>query len=109
MLGKFINQIIVIGAFAITACTPSEAPDTAEPSVASTVIQPAAPTGSLMSTVQPAPAQSPPGTWHGERTGVEFFPSGENLAYDKPAPTIHPRLTEHSQKMVPGVYKVAEN
>jgi len=54
-------------------------------------------------------AQSPPGTWHGERTGVEFFPSGENLAYDKPSPTIHPKLTEHSQKMVPGVYRVAEN
>ena len=109
MLGKFINQIIVIVAFAITACTPSEAPDTAEPSVASTVIQPAAPVGSSMSSVRPAPAQTPPGTWHGEREGVEFFPSGVNLAYDKPAATIHPRLTEHSQKMVPGVYKVAEN
>ena len=57
----------------------------------------------------PAPEQAPPGTWHGEREGVEFFPSGVNLAYDKPAATIHPRLTEHSQKMVPGVYKVAEN
>jgi len=62
-----------------------------------------------MSSVRPAPAQTPPGTWHGEREGVEFFPSGVNLAYDKPAATIHPRLTEHSQKMVPGVYKVAEN
>jgi alkyl sulfatase BDS1-like metallo-beta-lactamase superfamily hydrolase len=54
-------------------------------------------------------AQSPPGTWHGEREGVVFHQSGENLAYDQPAPTIHPKLTEHSQKMVPGVYQVAEN
>ena len=52
-------------------------------------------------------ADSLEGTWHGERAGVKFFPSGENLAYDKPAPTIHPKLTEHSQKMVPGVYQVA--
>jgi alkyl sulfatase BDS1-like metallo-beta-lactamase superfamily hydrolase len=62
-----------------------------------------------MPTDPPAPEQAPPGTWHGEREGVKFFPSGENLAYDKPAPTIHPRLTEHSQNMVPGVYQVAEN
>jgi len=54
-------------------------------------------------------AQSPEGTWHGERTGVKFYPSGENIAFDKPAPTVHPKLTEHSQKMVPGVYQVAEN
>jgi len=53
--------------------------------------------------------QSPVGTWHGEREGVKFYPSGENLAYDKPAPTVHPKLTEHSQKMVPGVYQVAES
>ena len=53
--------------------------------------------------------QSPEGTWHGEREGVTFYPSGENIAYDKPAPTVHPKLTEHSQKMVPGVYQVAEN
>jgi len=58
--------------------------------------------------IPPAPAESPPGTWHGEREGVKFYPSGENLAYDKPAPTIHPKLTEHSQKMVPGVYQVAD-
>ena len=64
---------------------------------------------SVMAVAQPVLSQTPEGTWHGERTGVEFFPSGENLAYDKPAPTIHPKLTEHSQKMVPGVYKVAEN
>ena len=56
----------------------------------------------------PSFAQSPEGTWHGERTGVEFFPYGENLAYDEPAPTVHPDLTAHSQKMVPGVYRVAE-
>jgi alkyl sulfatase BDS1-like metallo-beta-lactamase superfamily hydrolase len=30
------------------------------------------------------------------------------MAYDKPSPTVHPKLTEHSQKMVPGVYQVAE-
>ncbi len=32
-----------------------------------------------------------------------------NLAYDKPAPTIHPALTEHSKKMVQKVYKVVDN
>ncbi len=31
-----------------------------------------------------------------------------NRAYDKPAPTIHPRLTEHSQKMAKKVYKVTD-
>lgn len=41
-------------------------------------------------------AQSPEGTWHGEREGVVFHQSGKNLAYDKPAPTVHPKLTEHS-------------
>jgi len=30
------------------------------------------------------------------------------MAYDKPAKTVHPKLTEHSRKMVPGVYQVAE-
>ena len=54
-------------------------------------------------------AQSPEGTWHGERSGVRFYPSGENIAYDKPAATVHPKLTEHSQKMVPGVYQVADS
>ena len=53
--------------------------------------------------------QQPEGTWHGEREGVRFFPSGENQAYDEPAPTVHPDLTGHSQKMVPGVYQVAED
>ncbi len=57
----------------------------------------------------PLYAQNPEGTWHGERAGVRFHPSGENIAYDKPAPTVHPKLTEHSQKMVPGVYQVADS
>ena len=57
----------------------------------------------------PLSAQSPEGTWHGKREGVRFYPSGENLAYEQPAPTVHPKLTEHSQKMVPGVYQVADN
>jgi len=48
------------------------------------------------------------GTWHGERAGVKFYPSGENIAYDKSSPTVHPKLTEHSQKMVPGVYQIAD-
>ncbi len=54
-------------------------------------------------------AQSQGGTWHGERSGVKFYPSGQNIAYDKPATTVHPKLTEHSQKMVPGVYQVADS
>ncbi len=33
----------------------------------------------------------------------------KNLAEEKPAPTVAPRLTEHSRKMVQRVYKVAEN
>ena len=53
-------------------------------------------------------AQGPEGTWHGEKTGVKFYPSGQNIAYDKPATSIHPKLTEHSQKMVPGIYQVGE-
>ena len=57
----------------------------------------------------PLHAQSPQGTWHGEREGVRFYPSGENLAYDRSAATVHPDLTEHSRKMVPGVYQVAES
>ena len=62
----------------------------------------------LTMAASPLYAQSPAGTWHGEKTGVKFYPSGENIAYDNPAPTVHPKLTEHSQKMVPGVYQVAE-
>ncbi len=56
-----------------------------------------------------AHAQSAEGTWHGERAGVRFYPSGENIAYDRPAATVHPDLTAHSQKMIPGVYQVAES
>jgi hypothetical protein len=63
----------------------------------------------LLMGTSPLFAQSPEGTWHGERAGVRFHPSGENIAYDKPAPTVHPELTEHSQMMVPGVYQVADN
>ena len=33
----------------------------------------------------------------------------KNLAYDKPAATVPPRLTEHSRKMEQRVYKVADN
>ena len=55
---------------------------------------------SLLMGTSPLFAQSPEGTWHGERAGVRFHPSGENIAYDKPAPTVHPELTKHSQKMV---------
>ncbi len=54
-------------------------------------------------------AQSPEGTWHGERSGVRFYPSGQNIAYDTASATVHPKLTEHSQKMVPGVYQVANS
>ncbi len=57
----------------------------------------------------PLYAQNSEGTWHGERSGVKFYPSGQNIAYDKPAKTVHPKLTEHSQKMVPGVYQVADS
>ena len=59
----------------------------------------------LATVANPTNAQQIEGTWHGERAGVKFYPSGENIAYDKPAPTVHPKLTEHSQKMVPGVYQ----
>jgi alkyl sulfatase BDS1-like metallo-beta-lactamase superfamily hydrolase len=33
----------------------------------------------------------------------------KNLAYEEPAPTIPPRLTEHSKKMEQRVYKIADN
>ena len=106
MFRKRTSAAIVLAAISATACTSSESPNTPATPIA---VDAAAPVGSLMPVDPPAPAQSPPGTWHGEREGVVFHQSGENLAYDKPAPTIHPRLTEHSQKMVPGVYQVAEN
>ena len=96
---------IAISMVLVAACSPTESQD----SVSAVHDFPVAPFGSLMPADPPVPEESPPGTWHGEREGVVFHQSGENLAYDKPAPTIHPRLTEHSQKMVPGVYQVAEN
>lgn len=34
--------------------------------------------------------------------------SGENLAYDEPASTIHPKLTEHSRKMAKRIYRSAD-
>ncbi len=90
--------LITVAGMTIVACSPSETPEPTDTAATST-----------SAVVAPASGQSPEGTWHGERTGVKFYPSGENLAYDKPAPTIHPKLTEHSQKMVPGVYQVADN
>ncbi len=38
-----------------------------------------------------------------------FAQTGQNLAEEKPAPTVNPRLTEHSKKMVQRVYKVTDN
>ncbi|MFN0108017.1 MAG: alkyl/aryl-sulfatase [Blastocatellia bacterium] len=35
--------------------------------------------------------------------------TGKNLADDKPAPTVNPRMTEHSRKMAQQVYKVSDN
>jgi len=63
----------------------------------------------VIAMVQPVFGQSPEGIWHGDRTGIKFYPSGQNIAYDKPANTVHPKLTQHSQKMVPGIYQVANN
>jgi len=57
----------------------------------------------------PAFAEKSEGTWHGERTGVILTPSGDNMAFDEASETVHPALTAHSQKMVPGVYKVSDN
>ena len=34
---------------------------------------------------------------------------GENIAYDKPSPKIHPRLTAHSQIMTKKIYRVRDN
>jgi len=64
---------------------------------------------SCMIAASPLVAQGAGGNWHGERTGVKFHPSGQNIAYDKPAKTVHPKLTEHSRIMVPGVYQVANS
>lgn len=38
-----------------------------------------------------------------------FAQDRKNLAYDKSAQTIPPRLTEHSKKMEQRVYKIADN
>ncbi len=38
-----------------------------------------------------------------------YAQENKNLAEEKPAPSIHPRLTEHSRKMVQRVYKVTDN
>lgn len=35
--------------------------------------------------------------------------TSKNLADDKPAPTVNPKMTEHSKKMVQQVYKVTDN
>jgi alkyl sulfatase BDS1-like metallo-beta-lactamase superfamily hydrolase len=94
---RILTRSTLLTLFVITACSPAESPDNGPDG------------GQKETSAHSVPETSPPGTWHGEREGVKFYPSGENLAYDKPAPTIHPKLTEHSQKMVPGVYQVAEN
>jgi alkyl sulfatase BDS1-like metallo-beta-lactamase superfamily hydrolase len=40
---------------------------------------------------------------------ASFAQERKNLAYEQPAPTIPPRLTEHSKKMEQRVYKIADN
>lgn len=40
---------------------------------------------------------------------VAFAQTGKNLADDKPAPSVNPRMTEHSKKMAQQVYKVTDN
>jgi alkyl sulfatase BDS1-like metallo-beta-lactamase superfamily hydrolase len=40
---------------------------------------------------------------------VSFAQERKNLAYEQPAPTISPRLTDHSKKMEQRVYKIADN
>jgi alkyl sulfatase BDS1-like metallo-beta-lactamase superfamily hydrolase len=47
--------------------------------------------------------------WHGDASGVEWFPTGKNLTYSKSDKRIHPVLTEHSRKMDQGMFKVGEN
>lgn len=47
--------------------------------------------------------------WHGDASGVEWHPTGENLTYKKSDERIHPVLTEHSRKMDQGIFKVGEN
>ncbi|HEB26688.1 MAG TPA: MBL fold metallo-hydrolase [Porticoccus sp.] len=47
--------------------------------------------------------------WHGDSSGVEWFPTGKNLTYTKSDERIHPLLTEHSRKMDQGIFKVGDN
>jgi len=42
-------------------------------------------------------------------SAASFAAAQSNLAYDKPAPTVPPRLTEQSRKMEQRVYKVTDN
>ena len=65
---------------------------------------------SIALTISAAPvlAGMPEGTWTGDREGVTFTPSGENISFAESSKTVNPILTTHSQKMVPGVYQVAE-
>jgi alkyl sulfatase BDS1-like metallo-beta-lactamase superfamily hydrolase len=42
-------------------------------------------------------------------SAASFAAGQTNLAYDKPAPTVPPRLTEQSRKMEQRVYKVTDN
>ncbi len=47
--------------------------------------------------------------WHGDANGVEWFPTGKNLTYNKSDPRVHPLLTEYSRKMDQGVFKIGDN
>lgn len=40
---------------------------------------------------------------------ISLAQTGKNLADDKSAPTVNPRMTEHSRKMTQQVYKVTDN
>ncbi len=44
--------------------------------------------------------------WHGDAGGIEWFPNGKNLTYTESDPKINPVLTEHSEKMDQGIFKV---
>ena len=47
--------------------------------------------------------------WHGNDEGIQFFPTGKNLAYTESADTVNPILTEHSRKMDQGFFQVKDN
>jgi linear primary-alkylsulfatase len=47
--------------------------------------------------------------WHGEATGVEWFPTGKNLTYTTPDDRINPVLTAHSEKMDQGIFKIGDS